>query len=261
MLSITPLLGWFFTLVLLLLAARATACLVVSRPARSDRTRAQAIDRNREFGHAAMALGMAALLAPGIPRPPSAVSVTFFAALAAWAAFDWVQRLLARIRGREVKTCTGAAAGGPHLLDPHHAIVSAAMVVMLLRPGMGSASAASSSSAATATATSAAGSAMPGMTMDVAPSTPTLLLVGYIWIAALVLGVGMTRVLAAAAVPAGSQAAGAGRQATSAESPAQIQSHASHSQASHSQAVLSSPATVYACELAMTVLTGLMLVT
>ncbi|MBR7829214.1 DUF5134 domain-containing protein [Actinospica sp. MGRD01-02] len=233
--SITPLLAWFFTLVLLLLAARATACLVVSRPARRGRQarsdRVRDIDRNREFGHAAMALGMAALLAPGIPRPPSVVSVTFFAALAAWAAFDWCQRLLARIRGREVRSCTGAAAAGPHLLDPHHAIVSAAMVVMLLRPGMG---------AASASASAVTGSAMPGMAMGAAPSTPTLLLVGYVWIAALVLGVGMTRVLAVAAAPAGSPG----------------QDHACRS-----QAVLSSPATVYACELAMTVLTGLMLVT
>jgi hypothetical protein len=245
MLSITPLLSWFFTLVLLLLAARATACLVVSRsarrarPPRSDRLRD--IDRNREFGHAAMALGMAALLAPGIPRPPSVVSVTFFAALAAWATFDWCQRLLARIRGRTVKSCTGAGASGPHLLDPHHAIVSAAMVVMLLRPGTGPASA----SVPAAAGAAAAGSTMPGMTMDVAPSTPTLVLLGYVWIAALVLGVGMTRVLAVAAVPAAPVGG-----------PGPSQPHASHS-----QAVLSSPATVYACELAMTVLTGLMLVT
>ena len=53
-LSISPLLGWFFTLVLLLLAARATARLAVA-----DLT---GFARNRELGHAAMGFGMAILL-------------------------------------------------------------------------------------------------------------------------------------------------------------------------------------------------------
>jgi hypothetical protein len=90
------------------------------------------------------------------------------------------------------------------------------MVVMLLRPGMGTAS---------------AGPAMPGMAMGTSPGTAALLLLAYVWIAALILGFGMTRVLASTAA------------------------------SGETQAVLSSPATVYACELAMTVLTGLMLVT
>lgn len=208
MLSISPLLAWFFTLVLLLLATRATARLAVSRPS--------GLDRNRELGHAAMGFGMAALLAPGLPRPPLVVSVTFFAALATWATFDWAQRALARLRGRTVKSCAGTSSGGTHLLDPHHAIVSAAMVVMLLRPGMGTASAAHT---------------MPGMAMGTSPGTAAVLLLAYVWIAALILGFGMTRVLASSAA------------------------------SGETQAVLSSPATVYACELAMTVLTGLMLVT
>ena len=207
MLSISPLLAWIFTLVLLLLAARATARLAVSR--------VSGFDRNRELSHAAMSFGMAALLVPGVPRPPLAVSVTFFAALAAWATFDWAQRGLARLRGRAVKSCTGTSSESTHLLDPHHAIVSVAMVVMLLRPGMGTAT----------------GSAMPGMAMGTSPGTAALLLLAYVWIAALVLGFGMTRVLEGAVTPG------------------------------ETQTVLSSPATVYACELAMTVLTGLMLVT
>lgn len=188
--STTPFLAWVFTLVLLLLAGRATARLAVGRLSGTA--------RNREIGHAAMAFGMAVLLVPGLPRPPSVVSVCFFAALAAWAAFD------------------GVRSRGAHLLDPHHAIVGAAMVAMLLRPAMGTATTSSS---------------MPGMAMGATPGTAMLLLLGYVWIAALVLGIGMTRVLAGAAA------------------------------SGETQTVLSSPATVYACELAMTVLTGLMLVT
>ena len=214
MLSISPLLAWFFTLVLVLLAARATARLFVAR--------LDGADRNRELGHAAMSFGMAALLVPGLPKPPLAISVTFFAALATWAAFDWAQRVAARLRGRTVKpTC--ASSRSTHLLDPHHAIVSAAMVVMLLRPGM----------AAPAPASVGASPAMPGMAMGASPGPATVVLIAYVWLAALILGIGMTRVLAVehATVDGGTRT------------------------------VLSSPATVYACELAMTVLTGLMLVT
>jgi hypothetical protein len=114
-----------------------------------------------------------------------------------------------------VDSC-GPAEGG-RLLDPHHAIVGLAMVMMLLRPagGMGA----------------TGGATMPGMAMGATPNTTILLLLGYVWIAALVLGYGMTSVLAA---PQPQHAGTAG-------------------------ALLSSPATVYACELAMTVLTGLML--
>ena len=196
MLPISPLLAWFFTLVLLLLAGRATARLALSR--------ISGIERNRELGHAAMGVGMAVLLIPGLPKPPLALSVGFFAALAALAAFDWGRRTWARLRGRTIDSC----AGSTHLLDSHHAIVGMAMVAMLLRPEMTA--------------------AMPGMAMGDTPGTATLLLLAYVWIAALVLGIGMTRVLA---------------DATTGES------------------MLSSPATIYTCELAMTVLTGLMLVT
>jgi len=224
-LSISPLIAWFFTLILFMLAGRATARLVLSRRASSEmgsavcagdeapgRTLGPA-ERNGELVHAAMGFGMAVLLAPGLPRPPLAVSVCFFSALAAFAAFGWGQRMQARFRGRTVGSCASSDRGA-HLLDSHHAIVGVAMVVMLLRPGMGK---------------PVNAAAMPGMAMGAAPGTAVLLLLAYVWIAALVLGFGMTRVLAGTA--------------TSGESGA----------------VLSSPATVYACELAMTVLTGLML--
>jgi hypothetical protein len=223
-LSISPLLAWFFTLVLLLLAGRATARLALAT-ARSPIT---ARERDRELGHAAMGFGMAALLAPGVPRPPLAVSVSFFSALAAFAAFDWGRQIWARSRGHAVDHCTSSAGSerGTHLLDPHHAIVGVAMVAMLLGPGMGAGTASGTSSMA----------GMSGMTATTgtgnAPGTTVLVLLAYVWIAALVLGVGMTRVLAAGE-----------RGAETAETGA----------------LLSSPATVYACELAMTVLTGLML--
>jgi Domain of unknown function (DUF5134) len=202
-LQISPLLAWFFTFVLLALAGRATARLLSSESLTAP-------ERNRELGHAAMGFGMALLLVPGVPRPPQVVSVCFFAVLAAFAAFGTARRALARSRGRAVDSCAHSDHGtSTLLLDPHHAIVGLAMVVMLLRPtGM----------------TSMAG--MSGMTGN-APGTTVLLLLAYVWIAALVLGIGMTRVLAAGTEESG--------------------------------AVLSSPATVYACELAMTVLTGLML--
>lgn len=204
MLTISPFLAWFFTLVLLALAGRATARLLNSETLAPT-------ERNRELGHAAMGFGMALLLVPGLPRPPQVVSVCFFSALAALAAFDWARRALARSRGRVVDSCATTDHGGL-LLDPHHAIVGLAMVVMLLRP--------------TGMASMAGMSGMSGMTGS-APGTTVLLLLAYVWVAALVLGVGMTRVLAAGAEESGT--------------------------------VLSSPATVYACELAMTVLTGLML--
>jgi Domain of unknown function (DUF5134) len=207
-LQISPLLAWFFTLVLLALAGRATARLLSSESPTPA-------ERNRELGHAAMGLGMAVLLVPGVPRPPQAVSVCFFAVLAALAAFGSARRALARSRGRAVDSCAHPDHGaGTLLLNPHHAIVGLAMVVMLLRPvGM-------------AGMAGAGMSGMSGMTGS-APGTTVLLLLAYVWIAALVLGIGMTRVLAAGTEESG--------------------------------AVLSSPATVYACELAMTVLTGLML--
>lgn len=215
--SSSPLLAWFFTLILVLLAGRAAARVVLAHGGGAAHALAPA-ERNRELGHAAMGAGMAVLLAPGLPRPPQPVSVGFFTVLAVLAAVEWGRRLWAGRSGRALPGC-GPSEGG-RLLDPHHAIVGLAMVVMLLRPagGMGG------------TGSGAAAMVMPGMAVGATPGTTTLLLLGYVWIAALVLGCGMTRVLA---VP--------------------------QQDVSGAAALLASPATVYACELAMTVLTGLML--
>lgn len=224
----SPLFTWFFTLLLILLAGRAASRLAL---ARRDGDVLAPEERNRELGHAAMGLGMAVLLAPGLPRPPQVISVCFFAALAVLATVDWARRWWFGRRGRAMSAC-GPTGGGGRMLDPHHAIVGIAMVVMLLRP--------------TGSAARTAPASMPGMAMGSAiggaPGAAVLLLLGYVWIAALALGYGMTRVLEAAAV------ATAGRAAAE--------------QAATNRgvfALLASPATVYACELAMTVLTGLML--
>jgi hypothetical protein len=210
MLSDSALLSWFFTLVLLALAARATARLVLARGAGAGLTGAV---RNAEVAHAAMGFGMAVLLVPGLPRPPTAVSVGFFAVLTAFAAVTSARGVTARLRGQAVN-CGCAPQDSSHLLDPHHTIVGAAMIVMLLRPAsdMGMAS-------------------MPGMTAlpTGAPGVAVLAFLAYVWAAALVLGYGMTKLL-----PATVGATGTG-------------------------ALLGSPATIYGCELAMTVLTGLML--
>ena len=210
---------WFFTLVLTALAARAVTRLVLAR-ASGGLTSAV---RHAELAHAAMGFGMAILLVPGLPRPPTALSVSFFAALAAFAVFAWTQGVVARWRGR-VTNCGCAPGNSAHLLDPHHAIVGAAMVVMLLYPtadGMGMGGASTSGMAGMAGMTGAA-TGSPGVTV--------LLFLGYVWLSALVLGYGMTRLLPAAADLDGG-----------------------------ALALLGSPATVYGCELAMTVLTGLML--
>lgn len=222
--SSSALLAWFFTLVLILLAVRASARLILAARGGAEHAFAPT-ERNRELGHAAMGFGMAVLLAPGLPRPPQPVSVGFFTALAALAAIDWARRVWASRRGRTLPGC-GPSVGGL-LLDPHHAIVGLAMVVMLLRP-------AAPSAGTVGTVAMAGMAGMGGTAAGATPGTMTLLLLAYVWIAALVLGYGMTRVLAAPGNPPSAEGSGAA-------------------------ALFSSAATVYACELAMTVLTGLML--
>jgi hypothetical protein len=212
MLGNSALLSWFFTLVLLALAARATARLLLARGS-GELTGAA---RDAEVSHAAMGFGMAVLLVPGLPRPPTAVSLSFFAALTVFAVFAWVRRAASRLRG-QMTNCGCAPKDSAHLLDPHHAVVGAAMIVMLLRPAAGMAM-----------------DSMPGMTTmppTGAPGVAVLVFLAYVWVAALVLGYGMTKLLPATV---GVNGSGTG-------------------------ALLGSPATVYGCELAMTVLTGLML--
>lgn len=220
MLPSSPLLSWSFALVLFSLGVRAAACLALSRRSPARRELASVV-RNREIGHAAMGFGMAALLAPGVPHSPLSASTCFFAAVAAFAAYTWVLRLSARRRGESGESC--ASDEYARLLDPHHTVVAAAMVVMLLPPGTHG------------SAIRVGGAAMPGMGMPgTVPSTAVLAFLGYVWVAALLLGFGLTGILA--------------------NKPS-----ATSSPADESWTLLSGPATVYASELAMTVLTGLML--
>ncbi len=234
MLTDSSLLDWFFALVLLGLGARAAARLLLARAsAASAATGALANGvRDAELAHAAMGFGMAALLVPGLPRPPVAASLCLFAALTGYATFSWARAMTARLRGR-VTHCGCAPKDATHLLDPHHAIVGVAMIVMLLRPAADS----GMSGMAGAGATDAG---MAGVATG-APGVAVLVLLGYVWISALVLGYGMTRLLPAIA--------GTGP-ATAPIPPGG---------AGGTLALLGSPATVYGCELAMTVLTGLML--
>jgi hypothetical protein len=204
----SALLAWFFTLVLVALAGRAVVRLALARGSGT----LTAAARNAEVAHAAMGLGMAVLFTPGLPKPPTEASLGFFAALTAFAVFSWARRAADRLRGRSVN-CGCAPRPDAHLLDPHHAIVGAAMIVMLLRP-----------------AASGGMAGMPGMTAPSgAPGVAVLVFLAYVWLAALVLGYGMTKLLPAITIGGGTSA------------------------------LLGSPATVYGCELAMTVLTGLML--
>lgn len=226
MLGNSALLSWFCTFVLLALAGRATARLAVGRG-----RKLAAGARMAEAAHAAMGLGMAILLVPGLPRPPTAASLAFFAALTAFAVFTWGRGLTARLRGQTFN-CGCAPKDRTHLLDPHHAVVGAAMFVMLLRPGTG-------------VATDMGAMANMDMAPTGAPGVAVLVLLGYVWIAALVLGYGMTKLLPVPVV-----AGGPGIPATTGTGAVGTDSL---------HALLGSPATVYGCELAMTVLTGLML--
>jgi hypothetical protein len=99
------------------------------------------------------------------------------------------------------------------------------------------------------------------------PNAAILLLLAYVWIAALVLGHGMTRVLVLPRPDAGGvpNAAGArnavGPGSAGGAVGARSAGGAGNAGSAGAVALLSSPATVYACEIAMTVLTGLMLLT
>ena len=191
--------------------------------------RAAAMTRRRrhqssEAAHLAMAVGMALMFLP-LPfvRLPLAglFSLIVLAAATVWVT-DRVRS--ARTGQRRVGQQRAADCGcsPEHRLEPHHVIVGSAMVVMALR----------SHSAATS-ATAAAGMAtMPGMAMGAggSPSLVSLTLLGYVWLSVLVLGGGLARTFRAE--PGLDPGLGA---------------------------MLGAPTTVYACELAMTVVMGLML--
>jgi hypothetical protein len=173
--------------------------------------------------HLAMAAGMVPMAVP-LGVPPS-VLVAFFSATTAFVAGTWLwrgaQRRLAVRRGVAV-ACRPA-----HALEPHHVIVGLSMIVMARH--MAAATSTAGTAGTTGTAGMTAMAAMPGM---IAPSswlTVSSLALIYIWTAVVFLGGGLAKAASAQPIP------------TSAV------------------ALLAAPVTVYACELAMTVVMGLML--
>ena len=242
MLATRPVVGWLCVVVLAALAARSLVRLAADRtPAgralieprttlknQSDPAPGcSRTSRTGEASHAAMALGMAAMAAVPMTGAWAAIAPHvfegYFAALAASMAAIWlvraVRRAAARRRGATVP-CRPA-----HALEPHHAAVGLAMVVMAARMGPGRATAGAMASmpgmAASGTASGAGGGLSAGL---------AVLALGYVWIAVVVLGIGLTRSARPQAV---SGPGGLG--------------------------LLGAPVTVYGCELTMTVVMGLML--
>jgi hypothetical protein len=236
MLVTQPLIGWLCVVALAALAARSLTRLAAdfasSRRALSDHS-APSCGRTSRVGealHAAMALGMAAMVAAPVTAGSTYTFEAYFGLGAAaeggvWAARA-VRRRAARLRGG-VAPCRPA-----HALEPHHAVVGLVMVLMAARmsgagPGGGA-----------MLSMSAPMASMPGMTAGsggVGAALATLALL-YVWLAVVVLGGGLGK--SALAQPASPQ--------SSSGLPAGL-------------ALLGAPVTVYACELTMTVVMGLML--
>jgi hypothetical protein len=188
-----------------------------------------------EASHAAMALGMAAMAAVpatgAVAGAAPRVFEAYFAALAAFVGGAWLvraaRRAVSRLRGTAVP-CRPA-----HALEPHHVAVGLAMVVMAAQMAPGRAASISGAPVSGASTSSAAMASMPGMTGASSGglgAALTALALVYVWTAVVVLGVG----LAKSAAPRGSPSPGG-------------------------LALLGAPVTVYACELTMTVVMGLML--
>jgi len=236
MLATRPVIGWLCVVVLAGLAARSLVRLAADRtvsgkalfdPSAPGCSRTSRVG---EASHAAMALGMAAMAAVPMTGASAVVGPrafeAYFAALAAFVGGTWfvraARRAAARLRATTVP-CRPA-----HALEPHHVAVGLAMVVMAARMGSGG-------------ATAGATAPMPGMAGMAGMQTGSgaagglgarlaVLALVYVWIAVVVLGIGLARSARpqAASVPSG-------------------------------LGVLGAPVTVYACELTMTVVMGLML--
>jgi hypothetical protein len=169
-----------------------------------------------------MALGMAAMVIMPNTADATRAFESYFGLGAAVEGGVWVARAMRR---RSARLRGAAVPCRPaHALEPHHAVVGLVMVLM----------AAHMSGAAPAAGAMLAMASMPGMTAGpggVGAALATIALL-YIWAAVIVLGAGLAKsALARSAelkLPAG-------------------------------LALLGAPVTVYACELTMTVVMGLML--
>jgi hypothetical protein len=211
---------WSCAVVLLALAARSAARLLADRtPVDPDVPACSLTSRTGDVIHLATAIGMVAMVVP-LGLPPVALTA-FFGATTAYSAGAWALRVARR---RLAVARGGTVPCRPaHALEPHHLIVGLAMIAMTARmSGSGIGPGADSGS-------------MIGMagTSDVAASTSWLsvgtLSLLYVWSAVLVLGNGLVKAVSAQPASGGAVA------------------------------ILAAPVTIYACELAMTVVMGLML--
>lgn len=225
---VPPLAAWCCTAVLLALAVRSAARLLADRaPTDPAVPGCSLTSRGGDAMHLVTSIGMAVMVAPVafVSIPATAVALlALFSATTAYVLGAWLARVVRRtvaVRRGAVARCRPA-----HALEPHHVLVGLAMIAMAAR--MLGADAGSGPAMA----------AMPGMQgmagMPDGSSSALWLTLGtlsllYVWAAALYLGAGLAK--AATAQPAPNGAA----------------------------AVLAAPVTVYACEVAMTVVMGLML--
>jgi Domain of unknown function (DUF5134) len=227
-----PLTLWACVAVLLALAARSAARLALDRRpaesvalsdsgvAASDPGACERAGKAAECAHLAMALGMAVMLLPF--APPDRAAAWFFIALGALAAADRVRTALRRRHGRR-----------GHALESHHILVALAM-------------AGTSWHAAGMAGGAPATMAMAGMSDSVGGRMPgplAALSLGYVWLSLLPIGWGLARAIG----PSAPETAEPSREAP-APSPRDSRG-----------AALATPAVIYACEAAMTVVTGLML--
>lgn len=213
--------AWPSAALLVALAARSAARLAADRaPADPNVPGCSRTSRTGDAIHLAMAAGMAAMVMPlGVP---SSLLIGFFAATTAVVAGAWLRRVVRRkvaARRGALVPCRPA-----HALEPHHVIIGLAMVLMAAGAGMTANTGMAGSGIAGSGMT-----AMPGMAASshwLAVSTLALI---YTWTAVVFLGGGLAKAAAAQPLPT---------------SPV---------------ALLAAPVTVYTCELAMTVVMGLML--
>lgn len=244
MLATRPVVGWLCVVVLTALAARSLVRLVADRTSAGralfdpSSPGCSRTSRVGEASHAAMALGMAAMAA--VPMSGAAAGVAprafeaYFAALAAFVAGTWlvraVRRAVARRRGATVP-CRPA-----HALEPHHVAVGLAMVVMAARMGSGGATADGMAPMPGMAGMQTGSGAGGGLSADLA-----VLALGYVWVAVVVFGIGLARSV---------------RLPEAASGPGDVEVRGLELRG---LALLSAPVTVYACELTMTVVMGLML--
>ncbi len=237
---VPPLAAWCCTAVLLALAVRSAARLLADRaPADPAVPGCSLTSRGGDAIHLVTSVGMAVMVVPVAFVSDSAMAIALLALFSATTAYvlgAWLARVLRRTFA--VRRGGGARCRPAHALEPHHVIVGLAMIAMVAR--MLGTNAGYGSGAVPGSGSGPAGvmAAMPGMqgmagmpdgssgTLWLTLGTLSLL---YVWTAALCLGAGLAK--AAIAQPAPNGAA----------------------------AVLAAPVTVYACEVAMTVVMGLML--